>query len=138
MQPYIVWFVAAFALVAAEMLTNTFYLLVVAIGAAAGGAVALTGAGFGWELAVAAVVTAAGIAVLRTMNIGLNLRRRRTNLTLDVGQTVEVIERRPDGSLRVNYRGSQWDAELEGPFVAGPLYIRHTRGSTLIVSATRP
>jgi membrane protein implicated in regulation of membrane protease activity len=137
MQPYIIWFVAAFALVAAELLTNTFYLLVVAIGAAAGGVSALMDADLGWQFAVAAVVTVAGIAVLRTMKIGPNLRRLKTNISLDVGQTVEVVEHRPDGSLRVNYRGSQWDAELEGPFVAGPLYIRETRGSTLILSASR-
>jgi membrane protein implicated in regulation of membrane protease activity len=138
MQPYMIWFVAAFGLVAAELLTNTFYLLVVALGAAAGGVIALTGAGFAWQAGIAALVAAAGMAVLRKMKIGPNLRRLKTNLPLDVGQSVEVIERRPDGSLRVDYRGSQWDAELEGPFVAGPLYIRATRGSTLILSATRP
>ncbi len=138
MQPYMIWFIAAFALIAAELLTNTFYLLVVAIGAAAGGLFAFTGLGFGIELMVAAVVTAAGIAVLRMMKIGPNMRRQKTNLSLDVGQAVDVIERRPDGSLRVNYRGSQWDAELDGPFVAGPLYIRETRGSTLILTASKP
>jgi membrane protein implicated in regulation of membrane protease activity len=137
MQPYMIWFIAAFALVAAELLTNTFYLLVVALGTAAGGVAALTDTGLGWQFTVAALVTVAGIAVLRTMKIGPNLRRLKTNLTLDVGQAVEVIERRPDGSLRVNYRGSQWDAELEGPFTAGSLYIREMRGSTLILSATR-
>lgn len=138
MQPYIVWFVLAFALVAAELLTNTFYLLVVAIGAAAGGLIAFTGLGFGIELAVAAVVTAAGIAVLRMMKIGPNSRRENTNFSLDVGQAVDVVERRPDGSLRVNYRGSQWDAEVDGPYVTGPLFIRETRGSTLVLTASRP
>lgn len=137
MQTYIIWLVAAFGLVAAELVTNTFYLLVVAIGAAAGGATAMGGAGFGWQLGGAAAVTAAGIAVLRALKIGPNPRRHKARAGLDIGQSVEVIERRPDGSLRVNYRGSQWDAELEGQFASGPLYIRQMRGSTLIVSATR-
>ena len=37
MQAYIVWFVAAAVLIAAELLSGTFYLLVIGVGVAAGG-----------------------------------------------------------------------------------------------------
>jgi len=139
MQPYIFWFVAAFVLIAVELMTGTLYLLVVALGAAAGGVVALLGFGFGMQMLAAAVVAAGGIGLLKAFKIGPNERRDKTNFSMDVGQAVEVIERRPDGSLRVNYRGSQWDAQIEGsvPYAAGPLYIRETRGSTLIVTTSR-
>ena len=45
-----------------------------------------------------------------------------------------------DGTARVNYRGSTWDAELESPGVprAATLYIVATRGSLLILSDRRP
>lgn len=139
MQPYIFWFVAAFALIAAELMTGTLYLLVVGLGVAAGGVIALVGLGFGWQLLVAAAAVAAGIGVLKALKLGPNARHHKASRNLDVGQSVEVVERRPDGSLRVNYRGSQWDAQLDGePYVAGPLYIRETRGSTLILATSKP
>jgi membrane protein implicated in regulation of membrane protease activity len=88
---------------------------------------------------VAAAATAAGIGVLKALRLGPHARGQKTGRNLDVGQAVEVVERRPDGSLRVNYRGSQWDAQLEGePYVAGPLYIRDTRGSMLILATSKP
>ena len=45
-----------------------------------------------------------------------------------------------DGTARVNYRGSTWDAELATPEVprAATLYIVATRGSRLILSDRRP
>lgn len=141
MQATLIWFIAACALVGAELLVGTFYLLVVGVGVAAGGVAALAGMDFGVQCAVAAVVAVVGIVVLRQTRAGALLRRGAPEISPDVGQTVQVIERRPDGSLRVSYRGSQWDAEVEGalPDVSakalGPLYIRALRGTKLIVSA---
>jgi len=135
MENYVFWFVAAFALVGAELMVGSFYLLVLGVGAAAGGLAALLGIGFGAQVGMAAAVAVLGIVALRKLNIGAALGRGRSNQSLDTGQPVEVLERRPDGSLRVAYRGTQWDAQLEGPFAAGPLYIREMRGSKLIVSA---
>ena len=135
MENYVLWFVAAFVLIGAELMVGSFYLLVLGLGAVAGGAAALLGLGFGAQVGVAALIAVIGIAVLRKLNIGAVTGRHRGHRPLDTGQSVEVLERRPDGSLRVAYRGSQWDAQLEGPFAAGPLYIREMRGSTLIVSA---
>jgi hypothetical protein len=65
MQPFVIWFVAAFALVAAELMSGTLYLLVIGVGAAAAGALALAGAGFAAQLACAAVVSVVGSFVLQ-------------------------------------------------------------------------
>ena len=134
MQAYLVWFVAAAVLVAAELLSGTFYLLVIGVGVAAGGLTALAGWGFGAQLGVASAVSIAGIALLRMSRIGVQPRGTQSNIAFDAGQAVEVIERHADGSLRVNYRGTQWDAKIEGP-PGDHLVIKETRGNTLILKA---
>jgi membrane protein implicated in regulation of membrane protease activity len=141
MQAYVIWFIAAFALIGAELLAGTFYLLVIGLGLVAGGIAALAGAEFGMQVTVAAILSVAGILVLRKTRAGAMLRQGQPAVSMDVGQSVRVIERHADGSLRVDYRGSQWDAEAEGPMPEGPakamgtLYIRAVRGTKLIVSA---
>ena len=138
MQPFVVWFVAAFVLVAAELMSGTLYLLVIGAGAAAGGVLALAGIGFAGQLAAAAAVSVAGIAVLKSVRKGGARRGAHRGLSLDAGQSVEVLERNADGSLRVSYRGTQWDAELEGGVeaaVGAHLIIRETRGNKLILMA---
>lgn len=143
MQPYVIWFIAAFALIGAELMAGTFYLLVIGLGLAAGGVAALFGVEFGVQVAVVALLSVAGIVILRKTRAGAILRRGEPEVSMDVGQSVQVIERRADGSLRVDYRGSQWDAEADAPLPDGPvkaigtLYIRAVRGTKLIVSAQR-
>jgi membrane protein implicated in regulation of membrane protease activity len=129
----VIWFIAAFVLVVAELMSGTLYLLVIGAGAAAAGVAALTGTGIAGQLAIAAVVSVAGIVIIRPLKLGRHGTRHR-NLSFDAGQSVEVVERRPDGSLRVNYRGTQWDARLEGA-VGERLVIKETRGNTLILVA---
>ena len=59
---------------------------------------------------------------------------------LDIGQMVQVQSWGPDGTARVAYRGSTWDAELATTGVpqAKTMYIAATRGSVLILSDRRP
>ena len=61
-------------------------------------------------------------------------------MVLDIGQAVQVKTWNADGSARVAYRGSTWNAELESPAVSrtAPLYICATRGSVLVLSDRRP
>jgi len=135
MQAYVIWFIGAFVLVVAELMSGTLYLLIIGAGAAAAGVLALAGAGFAAQLATAAVVSVAGIGVMRWLKIGGGRRGAHAkSLAFDIGQVVEVIEERPDGSLRVNYRGTQWDATLEGAGGAR-LVIKEIRGNTLILVA---
>jgi len=59
--------------------------------------------------------------------------------SLDLGQSVRVIDWKDDGTARVNYRGTQWNAELadEGASRAETMYIVGTRGSTLVIADRR-
>lgn len=137
MQPTVLWFIAAFVLVAAELVTGTFYLLVIGAGAAAGGLAAWAGTSFAVQLAVAAIVSVIGIAVVKSMGLTRSRKGEASNLAFDAGQTVEVAEARPDGSFRVQYRGAQWDAQLEGGGTVASgerLVIRANRGNLLVVA----
>ena len=69
-------------------------------------------------------------------------RLRRTPppaVPLDIGHSVRVQSWKDDGTARVDYRGTQWDAELAVPGAprAETMYIVGTRGSTLLIAAHR-
>lgn len=139
MDTYVIWFIAAGALVVVELISGTFYLLMIALGAAAGGLAGVAGLAMAWQFVVAASVAVAGILVLRKRVLQPHRRGETSNLAFDAGQAVEIIERRPDGSLRVFYRGTHWDAEIEpGSSVTDPAasyVIKATRGSRLVLTA---
>jgi membrane protein implicated in regulation of membrane protease activity len=132
MSAYVIWWIVAFALVAAELTTGTFYLLVYGIAAAAAGIAAWLGLGFIAQLVIATVIGIAGTLALR--------KWRRAEATgtdlqdLDIGHSV-VVETWQGSKGQVRYRGAVWDAEAASPEVdtAKPLYIRAMRGSVLVV-----
>lgn len=106
------WWIAAAILVGVEMMTGTFYLLIVALACVAGGAVAALGLESGWQWGAAAVVEVVGtLAVNRWKRSHMSKPRLSNNL--DVGQRVSVLEWRDDGTARVAYRGTHWDAVLD-------------------------
>ncbi len=138
MDTYVIWFIAAGALVAAELVSGSFYLLMIALGVAAGGVASLAGLAMVWQFLVAALVAVAAILALRRHGSQQHLPGETSNFAFDVGQPVEVVERRPDGSLRVFYRGTHWDAEIERgagvPDPAASYVIKATRGSRLVLT----
>lgn len=142
MSDWASWFVAAGVLIVAELFTGTFYLLMIALGLAAGGLAALGGTMLEWQLLAAAVVGMVAVLLLRRSRFG----RARTraagtdpNVLLDIGQVVEVPAWHAQGQLstaRVPYRGALWDVELlagHAP-LPGPYVIREIRGSHLLVA----
>ncbi len=136
MADYWVWWILAAILVGAELVTGTFYLLAVGVAFAVGGIVALAGVALPLQLVAAGVV-----AVVATM-IAHRWRLRTVvpqQPSLDLGQSVRVVEWKDDGGARVNYRGTQWDAELADASQARAeiMYIVGTRGSTLVVADRR-
>lgn len=138
MADYWIWWVLAAVLVGAELVTGTFYLLAMAIAFAVGGLCAALGVTLPWQLVVAAVV-----AVVATM-VAHHWRESRgaapRQMSLDLGQSVKVLDWREDGTARVFYRGTQWDAEPAAPDAARAetMYIVGTRGSTLLIADRRP
>jgi membrane protein implicated in regulation of membrane protease activity len=133
-----IWWIAAALAIAAELLTGTFYLVAIGIAIAAGGVAAW--AGFALEMQF---LIAGALGVVLTL-AAHHWRLRRIQAPpqqgLDIGQAVSVREWRADGTARVAYRGTLWDAELARADIArdAPLYIVDTRGSVLVVSDRRP
>ena len=139
METYLVWLAAGFVLVIAELVTGTFFLLVLGIAAFAGSATAWFGLGFWVEASCAAVVAIAGVFWVRQQRKSL---QQPDMASLDVGQavTLDAWINREQGAARVKYRNTLWDAEVEGErdFDRGHvLYIRAVDGSTLKVAKQR-
>src|SRR5271170_1429675 len=116
MPEYITWLALGFMLLIAELVTGTFYLLMVAIGFAAGSLAALAGAGSEVQYAIGAVVGFAAMGALYVVR-----RRHRgqpvasesnPDIVIDIGASVEV-QNWDDGRARVRYRGADWDAVPE-------------------------
>ena len=131
------WFIAAGVVLILELFTGTFYLLMIAIGLAAGALVALAGANGPLQGLCAAIVGVAATLLLRRSRFGKAARRdaaQDPNVNLDIGQSV-VVAHWVDGVARVMYRGALWDVELmpDSDTQAGQYTIRAVRGSRLIV-----
>ena len=138
MSAYWMWWIGAAALIAAELLTGTFYLLVVGVAVACGGVAAWLGWGAPYQWLTASVLGVVGVVLLERWKRGRG--RSPSQPGLDVGQMVRVQSWGPGRTARVSYRGSTWDAELAAPDTpqAENMYITETRGSTLILSDRRP
>ena len=130
------WWLAAGLLVAAELVTGTFYLLMLALGAAAGAIVAHQGLGSTAQLVSAALVGISATALWHWQRARAPRSapsESNSDVNLDIGRHVRVDAWSDDGSARVNYRGSAWSARWAGPGtpIAGELLIVAVRGSEL-------
>lgn len=134
MEPYVYWFLLAFGLLALEMATGSFYMLIVSIALGLAGIAALLGLNLPLQITLSAVASIMGIVILRRMK-GMRTGKMISQ-SLDIGQSVRVISWLEDGIARVHYRGTEWDAELESSSVPrdGVLYIKAIQGSKLILT----
>jgi membrane protein implicated in regulation of membrane protease activity len=111
----VLWWIAAGIAVAVELATGTFYLLMIALGLAAGAVAAHLGIAGAWQVVVAALI-GGGATALWHWN---RMRRpqsepvaRNRDAHLDVGERVSVAAWGADRTARVTYRGSMWTARL--------------------------
>ena len=137
------WWLLAGALVAAELATGTFYLLMLALGCMAGAIAGHLGLG-----TVAQVVAAAVLGGGAT--VGWHFKRSREpkaapaasnrDVNLDIGQAVQVPAWSADRTARVQYRGASWTVRLadNGPARPGPHTIVALQGSELLVAPVNP
>ncbi len=133
-----VWWLAAGVLVAAELATGTFYLLMLALGAAAGAIAAHAGLPLTGQIATAAVL---GGGAVVAWHLRSSLRpaaapaATNPDVNLDVGGTVQVPAWDADGSARIAYRGSHWEARHVGTGhpVPGLHVIRAVEGNHLLL-----
>lgn len=142
MADWVIWFAIAGVLVAVEIFTGTFYLLMFSLGLAAGGIAALAGMETSFQFFAAGIVGAIGIVILKKSRFGAKNRVNAAhdpNVNLDIGRTLTVKEWTsvPGGpnQARVSYRGSMWDVELASHEEAksGLFVIREIRANRLIV-----
>ncbi len=138
------WWLAAGGLVAAELASGTFYLLMLALGAAAGALAAHAGVGLTAQWVIAALLGAGATAawhVQRARAPRSAPADRNPDVNLDIGQAVRVDAWNPDGSARVQYRGAAWSVRFAGSGVPAPgeHVIVSISGSQLAVApAARP
>ena len=134
------WFWFGFAVLAliGEAVTGTFYLLLFALGLAAGGVAALLQFSLPGQIVAVALIAFVGLVVLRKTGVlkksEVNAARNR-DVNLDIGQVVEVDSWGDDDTAQVWYRGANWQAcLLKGAArETGPQRIIEIQGSTLMV-----
>lgn len=144
METWLIWVVVGFALVIAELVTGTFYLLVIGVGFFAAAACAWVDANFVVQALVGSAVAVAGAWAVHRWHTRERLRDAGRSNLLDRGQPV-VLEgwtNEPAGIARVRYRGASWDARVAAsdarPEAGSTLYIEGQEGSMLIVAAAPP
>ncbi|MBA4263776.1 MAG: hypothetical protein C0453_01725 [Comamonadaceae bacterium] len=105
------WWLLAGSAVALELFTGTFYLLMLAIGLAAGALAAHAGIGSAMQLVIAALVGSAAVFACylfkRRKPADPSVRSMRS-VNLDIGEVLQIDEWRSDGTASVQYRGAQW------------------------------
>lgn len=123
MDPPSLWWLTVGALVAAELATGTFYLLMLALGAAAGAIAASAGVPTQTQITTAAVV-GGGAVVLWYFVKKLRPRPQpaasNSDVNIDIGQRVQVPAWEAGGVARVQYRGATWAVRHAGPGVPAP------------------
>lgn len=129
-----VWWLAAGALLAAEMTTGTFYLLMLAIGAAGAAVASHLGASVSTQLMVASALGGVAVATWHWRPRGTQ-GDAQPAIHLDIGERVFVSQWQSDHTARVDYRGSQWSARYAGAGTPEPgeHVIRAIDGSRLVL-----
>ena len=132
------WWLLAGGAVAVELVTGTFYLLMLAIGLAAGALAAHAGAGTAVQLLAAAAVGGRAVVAwyfVRKRKPGDPSARADRSVNMDVGETVHIDQWGADGTATVRYRGAAWTAiHREGITPStGPHRVAELVGSRLLV-----
>ncbi len=133
-----IWWLMAGAFVALELVTGTFYLLMLAVGMVAAALAAQAGAGTVLQLLVAALVGGGAVVVWHQVK-----KRKPTDpsaradrsVNLDVGEIVQIEAWGPEGTANVKYRGSNWTAIHRSGVIpsAGAHRVSELVGSRLLV-----
>jgi len=140
MTENVLWAILGLALVIIELMTGTFYLLMLGLAAFGSALAAWFNLGIGMQSVVAAVIAGAGcygVYVYRARNAQGQMA------PIDAGQPSSFenwVDQRAR-LARVRYRGASWDALVEGEASVDSgamLYVVSTNGNTLKVTDRRP
>jgi membrane protein implicated in regulation of membrane protease activity len=133
-----IWWLLAGGVIAAELLTGTFYLLMFSLGLAAAALAAHAGANSTLQLVAAAVVGCGLVLawhIYKKRQPGTLSAQANSDVNLDIGAVVQIQAWTEARTSSVHYRGAQWQAELlaNDPAQAGAHRIVEIRGNTLMV-----
>jgi len=139
-EPYVAWAILGLILVIAELVTGTFYLVMLGVAAFGASLAAWLGYDFPIQSIVAAAVAGAGaywVHLYRVKNATQQMP------PLDAGQPANFEAWVDQGArlARVRYRGASWDARVTGAEAPEPgsiVYVLSTQGNTLNVSQKHP
>ena len=124
---------------AVELVTGTFYLLMLALGFTAGALGAYMGLAVMGQMLLAAVVGGGSVAVWhwrRSQSPAPVAANANPDVHLDIGETVHVVRWNADGTASVQFRGAQWmaiAADPAGPLSPGNFRIKEMRGNRLVI-----
>ena len=140
MDPALAWAIAGLVLVITELVTGTFYLLMLAVAAFGAAAAAYLGQAFPVQSVVAAVVAAAGCYAVHLYRAKSSKEKMSP---IDTGMPASFENWIDAGArlARVRYRGASWDARVDGAEAVEPgalLYGVATEGNTLRVAGKHP
>jgi membrane protein implicated in regulation of membrane protease activity len=134
-----IWWLLAGATVALELMTGTFYLLMLAVGMIAGAIASHLGFPVTVQIVVAAVI-GGGAVVAWHWQRGKQPRPALANanrdVQMDIGETVHVEQWNADATASVRYRGAQWTVVFAGnetPLEPGIFKVQELNGNRLVV-----
>ena len=113
MEESTIWWLLAGGVIVAELLTGTFYLLMVALGLAAAALVAHTDLPLTGQIVTAAAVGGGAVVAwhyAKRRRPGDPSARADRSVNLDVGETIVIDSWNADGTTTVKYRGATWTA----------------------------
>jgi membrane protein implicated in regulation of membrane protease activity len=140
MDPALLWAVIGLVLVIVELLTGTFYLLMLGIAAFGAAGTAWLGYDFAVQVIVAAVVAGVGCYAVHVYR---EKSKAEQMPPIDAGMPASFESWTDAGArlARVRYRGASWDARVEGGEALEPgatVYVVAADGNTLKVAKHRP
>jgi membrane protein implicated in regulation of membrane protease activity len=139
MEDHLTWAIFGLALIIVELLTGTFYLLVLGFAAFGAAVAAWAGADFPVQAIVAGAIAAIGC-------YGVHMYRAKNSTrqmpSVDSGNPAKFESWIDQNArlARVSYRGAPWNARVEGgdsPEPGAIIYVQGTDGNTLKVSTRR-
>ena len=135
-----IWWVLAGLVVAMELISGTFFLLMLATGLIGGALAAHLGLSLTLQVVLAAVVGGSALVALYVYRLNgpkrppINANR---DVQMDIGATVYVAQWNLDATASVQYRGARWTVVLADPQAAlepGLFKVENLTGNRLVLS----
>ncbi|MFI5446057.1 NfeD family protein [Polaromonas sp. UC242_47] len=135
-----IWWLLAGVAVAVELVTGTFYLLMLTIGMVAAALAAHLGAPLIVQIVVAALVGGGAVVAWhwqRSKSPKPAQANANSDVQMDIGETVHVQQWNADATASVKYRGAQWTVQLADAEAApqpGLFKVKELNGNRLVVA----